>query len=116
MRTNADAEQSGHNRSSSALWPTRTALTAMLMFTKKWFEWLMRNEHYEHEKLSSLIRMSVSPGLRRNMRAMDADDASRLDIARRPHASRNTANKYADMEVISLWRPSGSSPRRAPAR
>lgn len=50
--------------------------------------------------------MTVTPRHRRNMRLMDADDASRLDIARRPHASRNTASKYADMEDVSLWRQS----------
>ena len=51
--------------------------------------------------------MAVSLDEQEDIRRMDRDGATRADIARELHLSRNTVRKYADMEDMSPEPPAG---------
>ena len=51
--------------------------------------------------------MTVSLDEQEDIRRMDRDGATRADIARELHLSRNTVRKYADMEDMSPEPPAG---------
>ena len=51
--------------------------------------------------------MTVSLDEQEDIRRMDRDGATRADIARELHLSRNTVRKYADMEDMSPEPPVG---------
>ena len=58
--------------------------------------------------------MTVSLDVQEDIRRMDRDGATRADIARELHLSRNTVRKYADMEDMSP-EPPASQERPHPA-